>query len=328
MSDSKKSDHWDLLASTILGANSQNNDQSEATPEVEEPASEIVETVTEISHIEVSVTSPAEEPAAAPSSQPLTSWDALAMELGIEVKPEPPPPAPAPVYKPVPKAVEKKEDLVIKHPQEPKQSILAEFGAEIEPVDVFKQIDEELEDQGDKKSRHRRRRRRKGSKDKDSSVSLPQTPVTESNRAVTEEGDLLVAGEVADRTCTSSNEESEEGESDRKRSRHRRSRRGSRNRNKKDGVVAEDKKVASRTHEAPVAAAKASQPTGNDDEYADDDVEYNGQRGAKAGFRAIPTWDESVGVIIAKNMESRPRRQGNGPSRSRSHSDQNKKRRR
>ncbi|MGW8257983.1 MAG: hypothetical protein ACWGMZ_10895, partial [Thermoguttaceae bacterium] len=35
---------------------------------------------------------------------------------------------------------------------------------------------------------------------------------------------------------------------------------------------------------------------------------------AKSAFRAITTWDESVGIIITKNLESRPRRHGSGSS--------------
>ena len=48
-----------------------------------------------------------------------------------------------------------------------------------------------------------------------------------------------------------------------------------------------------------------------DDEQAGDD------RPARVGFRGIPTWEEAVGLVIAKNIEARSKRSGGGPAKGR-----------
>ena len=37
-------------------------------------------------------------------------------------------------------------------------------------------------------------------------------------------------------------------------------------------------------------------------------------RPARAGFRGIPTWEEAVGLVLAKNMEARSKRAASGSS--------------
>ena len=174
MSDSKQSDHWDLLAS-VLGAEPEKKEPGEPAPQAEEKTpkttediiiDDIIEDIIKDADVKASEAEPPSEPVATPPARPISNWDALAMELGIEVKPEPPPP-PAPIQVFVPKEVEKKAAVRAEQPREASRPVTAEFGKHIEPFGISEPLSaEELQEQSEKKSRHRRRRHRKG-KDKD-----------------------------------------------------------------------------------------------------------------------------------------------------------------
>jgi hypothetical protein len=49
-----------------------------------------------------------------------------------------------------------------------------------------------------------------------------------------------------------------------------------------------------------------------DDEPADEQDDEDGGESPRIGFRNIPTWQDAIGVMIAKNMEARARNPG-GP---------------
>ena len=44
----------------------------------------------------------------------------------------------------------------------------------------------------------------------------------------------------------------------------------------------------------------------------DEDDEIDGDRPARLGFRGIPTWEEAVGMIVKKNLDTRAKRQSGG----------------
>ena len=115
MADSKQADHWDLLAS-VLGAEPQKKEPGEPISQAEEQKPETAEDImiddiiediikdADAKASEAESPSMAEspvEPAATSLPPPISTWDALAMELGIEVKPEPSR-APAPMLMPAP----------------------------------------------------------------------------------------------------------------------------------------------------------------------------------------------------------------------------------
>jgi hypothetical protein len=59
------------------------------------------------------------------------------------------------------------------------------------------------------------------------------------------------------------------------------------------------------------AVVEAEDAEAGEDDGGDED------RPTKVGFRGIPTWDEAVGLLITKNLESRSKRPNGGPSKGR-----------
>jgi hypothetical protein len=338
MSDEKQSDHWDILAS-VLGAAPEKKEPGEHEPRAEEKSpkttediiiDDIIEDIIKDTDVKASEPEPPSEPIVTPPARPVSNWDALAMELGIEVKPEPP----APVQMFVPKDAEKKAAVRAERPREVSSPVPAEFGKYIEPFGISEPLAaEEEQEQKEKKSRHRRRRRRKG-KDKDRSIDEMKPPSLDSQGNEPPEEDLTppeVSLEKSDKSGIESEEVSKEDEAETQHSKHRHSRRGSRKRRKKGSESDRERGVEAKAGPTGRAEAAVSSETpqeiAGEEENADEEYEDRGERGVKTGFRAIPTWEEAVGCIVTKNMESRPRRQGGGPPRSRSGSDPHKRRR-
>jgi hypothetical protein len=342
MSDSKQADHWDLLAS-VLGAEPQKTEPGEPEYQVEEKTPEIsddiiiddiIEDMIKDADVKAAQSEMPGEPTATPAACPVSNWDALAMELGIEVKPEPPiPPAPIPVYEP--KIMENKAAVRAEHPRETTRPATAEFGRDIEPFGISEPISAEgVPEKSDKKSRHRRRRHRKG-RDKDHSMDEIKKLSLDAQGNVPLEEDLTLPEVSLDKPEKSGSgivEESKEDETDKQRLKHRHSRRGSRKRRKKGSEIDRERGIEGKKS-APIGGAEAtvsgemSQDFVGAEENADEEYDDRDQRSAKSGFRAIPTWEEAVGCIVTKNMESRPRRQGGSPPRSRSGADSHKRRR-
>ena len=347
MSESKRVDHWDLLASA-LGAEPQKQEPNEPISQAEEKKpetaeesmiDEIIEDIikdadAKASRVEAQF-EPFEptEPAATVPLPSVSSWDALAMELGIEVKPEPPRAAARPqvvAFRPV----EKRTPVSSEREREPSRPATAEFGENIQPLAVSEPSSpEESQEKGERKSRRRRRRHRRD-RDTDRPDADIERPASAPHGGAAVEADTSVsevAGETADKLGADAEDASKE-EPERERSKHRRSRRGSRSRRRRDSDTereseAEAAKPAFAGREEPDASGEMPQDLADDEETADDELEDQGPRGSKSAFRAIPTWEESVGCIITKNMESRPRRQGSGPPRSRPGGDSRKRRR-
>ena len=331
MSDSNQADHWDLLAS-VLGAEPQKKEPGESASQAEEKTpkttediiiDDIIEDIIKDADVKASLAEPPSEPVATPPARHLSNWDALAMDLGIEVKPEPPP-TPAPIQAAMPKRVENKAAVRAEQPREVSKPVAAEFGKHIEPFDISEPLSaKEDQEQSEKKSRHRRRRRRKG-KDKDLPIDKIKKPSFDSqvNEPLEEDRTLPeVSLEKSDKSGMGIEEESKEDEAEKQHSKHRHSRRGSRKRTTKGSESERERGVdAKKTGATGRAEAAVSSETPQEfdgaEENADEEYEDHDQRGAKSGFRAIPTWEEAVGCIVTKNMESRPRRQGGGPPRS------------
>ena len=234
----------------------------------------------------------------------------------------------------MPKEAEKKPAVRAEQPREPSRSATSEFGKHIEPYGVSEPLSaEEPQEQGEKKSRHRRRRRRKD-RDKDRpGAEMKKTPAG-SDLETPSDSDLIdISLEIADKTDSAIEQGPGEEKSETNHSKHRRSRRGSHKRRKtgsdsdrERGIDAKQSAPAGRAESA-ASSEEAPQEFAGEDEGIDEELEDRGQRGAKSGFRAIPTWEEAVGCIVTKNMETRPRRQGGGPSRSRSGAESHKRRR-
>jgi hypothetical protein len=327
MSDSKRSDHWDLLAS-VLGAEPQKQEPDEPLPQAEEQMPE----VSESNESNSSTAQSASEPVVARPSRSLSNWDALAMNLGIEVKPEPHPPT-APAQLPVPKQAENKVAIKPERPQESSRPAAVGLSKQSERFEKRETIsDEESEEASEKKSRHRRRRRRKG-KDTDRPGAEMKKPSAESGLEAPSDNDLIdISLDIADKVGAEIEQDSGEHEAETQQQKRHRSRRGSRKRKKKgtetDGEKGIDEKKSGFTRRAePVASAEVLQESDGDEDIVDEEREEGGQGAGKSRFRAIPTWEEAVGCIVAKNMESHPRRQGGGPPRSRSSGDSHKRRR-
>lgn len=328
MSYSNHSDHWDLLAST-LGAEPQKREPIEPKPQAEEKSSEVVENT----DAQVSSTQAPCEPDTVRPARRLSNWDALAMDLGLEVKPEPPPPR-VPTKLSAPKQAEVKEVIHAKQSHKYNTPVIAEEHREqFEPFEIPEALsDNESEEPRDKKSRHRRRRRRKDG-DQDRTIDETKKTVSDSGRKTLETDELLVAKdsiESAGRSGGEEEEDSVDGKGDKHRQKHRRSHRGSRNRKKKGDESVSEKSADMKKGESfgqikSVEASEISTASAGEEDMAEEEREEGGQRGDKTSFRAIPTWSETVGIIVEKNMESRPKRHGTGPSRSRS-SESHKKR--
>lgn len=331
MSDSKQSDHWDLLAST-LGAEPQKRELGESI-QAEEKIPDVADEVEEKTDSRNFVAQPPSEPAVAHPVRSLSNWDALAMELGIEVKPEPPPP-PVPAQMPVAKPVEKKSVVPAEKLREPVRPAAAEFGKDLMPFGISETLPaEDSEEPNEKKSRHRRRRHRKG-RDKDRPAAEIKKQHSDAIRESPASDDFMpseIPAEMADRPGVEDEEDRDEVEAGERRLKHRRSRRGS-HKQKNEGAesvrdkTSDMKKGGPAEHTESVAATELNEIC-DKDEITDEEQDDEGQRSAKSGFRAIPTWEEAVGFIVAKNMELHPKRQGNAPSRSRSAANSHKRQR-
>ena len=224
MSDSKQSDHWDILAS-VLGAEPEKKEPGEPAPRAEEKTpkttediiiDDIIEDIIKDADVKASEPEPPSEPVATPPARPISNWDALAMELGIEVKPEPPPP-PAPIQVFVPNEAEKKAAVRAKQPREASRPVNAEFGKHIEPFGISEPLSaEEDQEQKEKKSRHRRRRHRKG-RDKDRPIDEMKKPSFASQGNAGLEEDLAISEvslEKSDKSGMELEEESKEDEAE------------------------------------------------------------------------------------------------------------------
>jgi hypothetical protein len=319
MSDSNQSDHWDFLAS-ILGAEPQKQQSGEepiAAAEVKIPE------VAEDTDVQKVVSQPFTEPPPAPPAQPTSNWDALAMELGVEIKSEPPKP-PAPVHPPIAKKPETKVVAQARQPREFGATAREETGKQVDHFKPAKPMPSvESTESDEKKSRHNRRHRHKSS-DKDRSVGEIKRPAVDSGLETPGDEDLIdISLELAEKNDVGNEPGTSEDKAEQRPKKSRRSRRGSRSKKQTGREVAQEKHVhpdkrAFAGQAEPIAENTSSQKFHDEEDIADEEHEEGAEREAKSGFRSLPTWEEAVGCIIAKNIEAHPKRQGSGSGRSRS----------
>lgn len=155
-----------------------------------------------------------------------------------------------------------------------------------------------------KPARRRRKRRRK-----------PREPgrVT-ADRPGAERADQISEAPVEE--LEESETAGEEDRPDRGRSKRRRKRPTPRKRKKRTSIA--DDAVAAQAEEGPTKPERMAAEAGESAELeVEEDEPAKGAGLSKAGHRAIPTWEEAIGLIISANLEARARSPSPGFSRGR-----------
>jgi hypothetical protein len=260
---------------------------------------------------------------AAESQRPQPDWDVVASQLGIAPPEEPAEAAPA-LAADTPS--EFSEALTEVFPTA--DDLLSEPGeiggistVVVEERGLVEESRPAMAEATEKKSLRRRRKRRRRDR-------LPREAEARESGVETETAEQLISAETdearqpfAERTLGAAEQEQEQP-----RPKHRRQRRSSRRRREPptsgEGVPAERPEIS--LEEPPLAS---------DEELLEDaDAAAEQQREAgeqepptrpreaaeeRVGHRAIPTWEEAIGVIIAANLEARAKRPGGGAPRGR-----------
>jgi hypothetical protein len=323
MEDPNPSNHWDLLASN-LGVTpplESEEPQRPAPPPQPMPARP--------------PKSPSGvRPPAAPSAI-ATNWDSLAVELGVASAPpstheakqpqEPEKPLAAARERPAPSLPTKAEESpnYFDEPfdfEEPFDLLESPGAAPEAPEAETDATSESTEPE--KRSRRRRRRRRPGRQHESGRPDAREPPAPDAQTTdrstglvVDAESDLAAA--VADRGGPGADGESpaktDEEEAGQPRSKRRRPRRG----RKRPPGDESPPDVAGE----PVAEGQEPGPETLDHDEdlsdlgeagADEEAGPFGDRPARLGFRNIPTWEETVGMLVTKNLEARAKRPGGG----------------
>lgn len=322
------SNHWDSLLSDI-GAIPPSEDKLRQ-PEPKEP-------------------SPAkqEKPAAAHRSPPpkTADWDNVANALGLEPSPKAVEPPRAEVAKPVAPKRPRPTSVVPRRGVEPHQaevekpaaperprptSVTPERGEESpnffderfdfeEPFDLLESTDETTDepkpvaDEPTEKRPRRRRRRRHPAKDSDARKAESPTDDDVDNSASKPkpfaEGISIQRDEEVE-TKDADKPRSEQGDENR-RSKRRRPRRG-RKRTSNDESKSEDARTKTAESEE-----ELNEPFDEDDLDVGHARKGTDEGSVRAGFRGIPTWDEAIGLLVEKNLESRSKRPEGGSQRGR-----------
>ncbi|MGO8750262.1 MAG: hypothetical protein ACLQNE_30325 [Thermoguttaceae bacterium] len=332
MTDQGKSDHWDLLVST-LGAEPPQEVDSLQAPQKEplqaevkaEPAREAEDPLELFP--KVSYTPPAPRGATTPQD-----WNRLASELGLELPTEPETPAPEVPAQEAPAPEEPEpatiaEIVVAEHRTMDEDAEEPPFGAEVDYLDLTQIVQpakspedtssdrEEWEPPSESaeeepRGHHRRKRRRRSAR--------PQAEVP--GERLEPEGelapDLVVSQEFEDMLelpeepgqaevaeAAPSGEESPPAR--RRRRRHRssgRTRPAETARAEPQGSDQGDETDEVAEEELPPQEPAA---VGEEDEDDDSFDESSGDRSDKSLHRAIPNWYEAVNIVIEANMESR-----------------------
>ena len=321
MTENTEPNHWDALVSD-LGVTpppdvKRARKESPPEPDGAEVASE---------------PSPTRGPAAAskpvpPPRRASTDWSELANRLGVVPQPE---------------TEVSRGAYLTEQPDEFADEPFAPTEALAEPEEVYRepaeaiaepegfstQSDESIAERADeeteaKSGRPRRKRRRRGRKpgdadlDQDTEAPTVSDSDTESAEVVAEQPDGSDAAEN-DQPTSSGAESSPE------KSKRRRRRRGS---GRKKGTTEGDSELAPADQPPADPAATAVSSSGPAAETPDrakptdrQQTEQSAQdsTGAKAAHRAIPCWEEAIGVIVAANMEARAKKKTDAGSSSRS----------
>lgn len=201
-----------------------------------------------------------------------------------------------------------------------------DFEVEEELDSAFAPADEPAESEEKKKRRHRRRGRK--GRDMGPEQAKPDKPIIGKAKALAEEDEERDEFSFFDEPETqlprSAKEELDEGADEDRPGKHRRPRRAPKSK-KQAGESREEKKPPAKTIDK---FADEDEDLWDDDELESHPVGYSRHGGAakesegrtrgeiRPAFRSIPTWDDAVGAMIARNMESRGKRPlGGGQSR-------------
>jgi hypothetical protein len=328
MSESNSTDHWSQLASEI-GA-----EPVEPPPAEPAPLSPPQEREREaFSAVVPAPVSP--KPSAAPSGTPRVrsgpGWDALAKEFGIEAPPEPPKTT----------VEETAVEAAVFAEEAPPGEVLDEETPSSEAIDFLSRDEAEALLFGGKgppprspaipeappAEEHKRRRRKRRDRNRPAKTSAQSQDVSEEGPpegapppwrtdrdfgaenlvAADDSPDLLFDEDVEERPPEGLAEPlpRHRGRRDeRKKKRRRKADGGPSGKSRPDETAASETgflEDAIETFEAKHTAAD------REDEEEEEDAQ-----GRKSGLRSIPTWSEAIGVIVAKNMESRGKRSFEG----------------
>ena len=334
MADPNPSNHWDSLASD-LGVKLP--EQEAAPPEPAPLASQPPPLPTP---------KPRAAPKASTPAPALASWDALASDLGLATAPQPiapqpivptrsaavsPPSASAPL--PAAAKPDRRDAPAPRTAEESPNFFDERFDFE-EPFDLLEPseaspptpVAETKESPEEKRPRKRHRQRRSGRE--------PEREDSHEPAAVVAESPSPEAAPLTDEPAPVSTIVAAEGigveevrtESDEAGERRPKRRRSSRGKKKRPSDGAKPAAAEEAHSDEPAVEAVGTRPaTPRDDDSirrdrsepeegideGDEDL-GDGDRPARAGFRGIPTWEEAVGLVIAKNMEARLKRSAGG----------------
>jgi hypothetical protein len=331
MSEPQSVDHWAALAGDIG-----------AEPAPEKPQPPPAASDASLEGAPAAAPLPIFQPAAKaarPTKRPAkpAGWDQLAGDFGIA--PSPPPAATTPA---VPKQMESRSRSPDFEVRMAPAEIAAEIEAELtawddidptatepqafEPQEALDVLDETADEfveefsgeaatpsgeaPPEREERRGRRRRRGRGRNRDAAESTERQG-SESGQEQTAEGGFGGGMELESST-TSEGEISEFDRGERRPRGRRRGRGVDRDRHRHEAFAAEGELAAEapdeyrepdEDEEVHVGAEAAG------DFEADDEIDDGGES-PRIGFRNIPTWHDAIGVMIAKNMESRTRNPG------------------
>jgi hypothetical protein len=308
MTDPKRTDHWDLIASELGAEPASEQHEENPGPAAEQPATVVPER-------------PREQPVRRPK-RPQADWDALAGTLGVapepaevlaepaeetvtgQRRPEQPDQAPA-ADRPV-EVFQQAEPVIELSAASPFQPLdwLAEEAAELSPAGVEPSVEPGVEP-AEKKSTRRRRKRRRKPRDSDAAKVAAQPAAT----LPTVEGP---EDELEEPAQVQPQRDEDRPQQDR--SKRRRRRPGARRKKTPSGQGAVAEEAELPAERPPEVRKEPKQPPARVAEPPDDldelDSEDDDDRVSRPSHRAIPTWEEAIGLIVSANLESRAKNPG------------------
>lgn len=285
MTEPNSSKHWDSLISD-LGAKPPAEEESLRQPGPQQPQPARTKKPTSAAH----------------GPRPAANWDLIAGKLGVTPASRPIEP-PREIVEPsvAPAEAPRQISITPERGEESPNFFDEQFDFE-EPFDLLEPADgnaaaPKAEEPAEKRPRKRRRRRRPAKGSEDRKTSGP-APGDDSDRETAAEG-VETAG--VERTGD------KPASSEQRRSKRSRPRRG------KKRQPGDEQKSAEPCAER--GDGESDEPRGESASHDDFDAEEttddrSGEQSVRAGFRGIPTWGETVGMVIEKNLESRAKRPG------------------
>lgn len=326
MTDQPEQDHWDLLASEL------------GTPppppkKTPQERSDQIDSSRDNSAEDEGASAPAKavspprrrspSPRAAKPRRTANGWSELAAELGVEVPQQPaeaatvsPPPEPAaPPEEPMAEAVTQEpsdEAIVVELPDGAAEHVeLVEPGAEpieAEPEEREAQATEQDNESSRQKSGRRRRRRRRPARSRD------QTETADDEMEVAGDDETEAAAERAVETSGASTGDGEPSRSKRRRRRRPGRKRGAEAESNPDRPENETAAPGDTSPTQSMATAEAGLSDAGAESSAPQDQRNRDLGRTKPSHRGVPTWRDSVEILISANMEARAKKPDRGSS--------------